>query len=744
MKRKNLLKIPLYLVVFALLAYCERITGLHGFAFAFCVALVFCRENLLLALIPYAVADSLVHFDLYYLAVVSGGVTALLVYSLIAYKAKKKYRIWTNAIVIAVSQIPVFFLFGDSTVLLVKAAVSLPTACVYHYVSVAAAYPVLVRGAKYNLTDREKAFAAVFVIPLGAALAAFNPFGVGFFFFAVIAGSLVISSLGGAGALGYAVAMGIGGAAVTQNPYFLAACAAIGGAVCAFGERNRFLSGIGAEAVYFACCAFLGGEITVKTAVPAAVGCLVAFIPGKAFARAKAYRLSFHGKFALRTLANRDREEVGKKLRGVATAFRRMQGILESESEVVPKPVDLAEALYTECCSECGKKAVCGEKIGVGGKRFLPLATAGMNGGRAVLTDVGEKVGANCVRLPRVIATANAFLRELRIAREKRSGESLGREMVTENLGGTADLLEELASGVSKGFGFDAEREKLIADELACSDVIAGDVAIYDDERITLSVRECDEKKPQLRKIVSAAAGTDMYVSERSDGVNGAVNLVFRPTPVYGVLYGEKSVSAESECGDAKQAVRVASDKLMFVLSDGMGTGADAKKSGVAAISLIETFYRAGFGHKTIFGCVSRLLALRSKETFSALDVAVMDTRTGEIDFIKQGGRESYVFSSGGVSVIEGGALPMGIIEESEPIIVRKKLNGGDMAVMISDGVADRLNATDVAEIIGGLRTLNPQIVAEKIVENALKRKDGHKDDMTAMVLRVVKNGERA
>ena len=63
---------------------------------------------------------------------------------------------------------------------------------------------------------------------------------------------------------------------------------------------------------------------------------------------------------------------------------------------------------------------------------------------------------------------------------------------------------------------------------------------------------------------------------------------------------------------------------------------------------------------------------------------------------------------------------------------------------MISDGVADRLNATDVAEIIGGLRTLNPQIVAEKIVENALKRKDGHKDDMTAMVLRVVKNGERA
>lgn len=742
MKRKDLLKLPLYLVLYALLAFCEKKTGLHGLALANCVALVFCRENLLLALFPYALATALVHFDLYYAAVVAAGTFCVFVYAFIAYKTKKKYRIWANAIVITVAQTPVFFLFGGTTELLVKAAISPLVACVYHYVALAAEYPVLVRGAKYNLTDREKAFAAIFIVPFGAALAAFNPFGVGFFYFSVIAGALIISAIGGVSALGYAVAMGIGGAAMSQDPFPLAVCSAIGGAICVFGETSKYASGIGAAAAYFACAYFFGGEITVKTAVPAAVACLVAFVPGKAFARARAYRQSYYGRFALRTLANRDREEVGRKLTGVATAFRRMQGILEVESEVVPKPSDLAQALFVECCADCGKRAICREKLGDGGKRFFALSTAGMRSGRAVLTDVDEKLGANCVRLPRAIATTNAFLRELGAARERRSGEALGREMVTENLGGTADLLEELAATVGKGFGFDVEREKRITDELACSDVIAGDAAIYDDERITLTVRECDEKKPELRKIVSDAAGTDMYVSERSVGVNGAVNLVFRPTPCYGVLYGEKSISAERECGDAKQAVRVAPDKLMFVLSDGMGTGEDAKKSGVAAISLIETFYRAGFEHKTIFGCVSRLLALRSKETFSALDVAVMDTRTGEIDFIKQGGRESYVVTGNGISVIEGGALPMGIIEESEPIIVRKKLNGGDMAVLISDGVADRLNATDMAEIIGGLRTLNPQILAEKIVENAAKRKDEHPDDMTAMVLRVVKNGK--
>ena len=181
-------------------------------------------------------------------------------------------------------------------------------------------------------------------------------------------------------------------------------------------------------------------------------------------------------------------------------------------------------------------------------------------------------------------------------------------------------------------------------------------------------------------------------------------------------------------------------DKLLFVLSDGMGTGEKAHETGADTIALVETFYRAGFSHSAIFSCVAKLLAMRTEETFSALDVAVMDTRTGEFDFIKQGGRESYVFSKRGVERIEGGALPMGIVGESEPITVRRRTENGDLIVLLSDGVADRLSESDLTEIVGSLQTLNPQVIAEKIVENALKKTDAHADDLTAMVIRVVKN----
>ena len=177
----------------------------------------------------------------------------------------------------------------------------------------------------------------------------------------------------------------------------------------------------------------------------------------------------------------------------------------------------------------------------------------------------------------------------------------------------------------------------------------------------------------------------------------------------------------------------------MFVLSDGMGTGTQAEKTAETAAHLIESFYKAGFDHKTVFGCASRLLSLRKNEDFSALDIMVADTRNGEFDFIKQGGRESYIISDGAMETIDGGTLPLGIIEDAEPLVVHKKLKGGDFIIMISDGVADRLSYADMTELLAHVKSLNPQIIADAITFEAHNR-PGKADDMTAIVVRVVRN----
>ena len=174
MSKKKIVNLLFYLFVGALLAFFEKKTGLFGVGLAFVVALVFCRENVLLALLPYALVSAAVHFSLWYLVVLAAGILCVLAYVLIHVRAKRKYRLWANIIVLAVSQIPVFFLFGGTTEQIVKAAVSPVFAAVFNYVCVVATYPVLVRGMRYRFTDRERVFAMLFLLPLAAGAASFD------------------------------------------------------------------------------------------------------------------------------------------------------------------------------------------------------------------------------------------------------------------------------------------------------------------------------------------------------------------------------------------------------------------------------------------------------------------------------------------------------------------------------------------------------------------------------------------
>lgn len=742
MAKKNIASIFIYAFCYALLCLAEKTMGIKGLALAFCLALVFCKENLLITIVPYAVCSGLIHFSLFYAACVLVAGLCVFVLAGIHFKLNKKYRVWANVITISVAQIPVFVLYSTDVKTAIILAIGTIVSLIFHYVCIVAFYPVIVRGLRYRLSKKEVACMGLFVFALGAGLNAIDIFGVKPLFLALSVGLIFISYFDSEKVLALAVSAGAGASLVSGSPFELACAAAMGGAVCIFKCVNKYVSGIGMAGTFFGVNWLFGNGAEWIAVIPVLAGSLSVLIPERAFNKLKGYKQSYQGKFALRTMVNRDREEVSKKLKCVSSAFKRMESLLIDEQPVEVGADDIVDRVLDVCCKNCGKFAACRQKIGDVRISVKKLAVKGMDNGRVGLLDA-EILGTICIKLSKMVTVTNECVKAIKAKADRKSGIEQGKEMVVENLDGTAELLNELADSVNTGFGFDIETEKKIIEELGYANIIAGDIAIYGNgEKINLSVRECDAKRKDLVNIISDITGTGMHETERESGVNGTVNLVFRPNPNYGVLYGEKSVSKESICGDAKQAVRIANDKLMFILSDGMGTGKDARSTGLNTIALIETFYRAGFGHKTIFNCVSHLLALRTKETFSALDIAIMDTHTGDIDFIKQGGRESYIFTSSGMEIIEGGSLPLGIIEGGEPKIERRKLLENDIAVMISDGVADKLDAADITEIMSGIQTVNPQLICDKIIENAERKNDGRTDDMTVMALRVVRNGE--
>lgn len=87
------------------------------------------------------------------------------------------------------------------------------------------------------------------------------------------------------------------------------------------------------------------------------------------------------------------------------------------------------------------------------------------------------------------------------------------------------------------------------------------------------------------------------------------------------------------------------------------------------------------------------------------------------------------------IEIIESRALPMGIIEDACPTVERKVLFNGDLLIMVSDGVTDALGREGMLELISSAKTVNPQTLADLIIESAVKR--GAEDDVTALCVRV-------
>lgn len=733
-------RVFLYCALFSMLALAEKRFGIFGLSLAFCLALLFCGENVLKSLIPYGFCTSLIHFSLSVLLVVACGVVAVLLLAVIRYRTDKKYRIWAIELAFAVAQIPIFFINALTNEYVTRQALGVVVGMAFCYVCISCCYPFLVRGVRYKISPSELASGVIFLIAICCGISYVDILGVRIVYLISTVTVFIFGAIARSKILPFCAIMGWSAGMVTGRMEEFFFLFLIGLIVYSLYHKNKFFCSAVVLGTFIGLQYLISRTFDLKAIIPLSVACLTVFIPNKYVERLEGERESYQGKFALRTILNRDRTEVKQKLNSVAIALKRMEILLTGEENNEIKPSLIVTRLKETCCHVCPRFAHCKEKLGDVTPLLTKFVKTAFDNGRASMLDADE-MPSFCIKVPKMVNLVNECVNNYKRLREKKSGVEIGKEMIIGNLGGTADLLKELATTIDDGFVFDVKTEEKLIEELGYANVIASDVAIYGTGKVTLSVREKDMKKPQIKEVLSSVVGEKMRETAIQKGVNGVVTLTFRPSPDYGVLYGEKSQGKEDSCGDCTKVIRIDDYRLMFVLSDGMGVGESAQKVGLDTLRLIEHFYKAGFSHKAIFTSISRMLALRTKENFSALDIVIVDTQKGNIDFIKQGGRESYLFTQeGNTEVIEGGTLPLGIIEECQPSIVEKKLNNGDLIVMFSDGIADRLSYADVKEIVNKSSTTNPQIIADDIFNNAQKKCDDRQDDMTVIALRVVKN----
>ncbi len=470
---------------------------------------------------------------------------------------------------------------------------------------------------------------------------------------------------------------------------------------------------------------------------------IAAFLP-EHFYRRGSVLLGRGERNAPQAVVNRARLEIVGKLGYIGDALRKTS---ESLSELGGGDDEkaAAERLATEfsrsLCEGCKGLSDCAAQGG--GDTSLLFRGAierALLTGRATICDLPTYLNGNCGKVKTVLASLNEAAEIYREEKERYALRNEERERLAGEAEGIACVLDVLRRDLRRTVTLDAKKESRILSELRREGIEVSDAMIVEGDGI-VSVAVTMEEESAKDKKVAEALSRAMDMPLLPEGVTrlgaGAVAASYRSAPPFDAIVGQAvRIKEGSEVsGDNRSVTRLSGDRIMIALSDGMGSGEKAGRGSNAAISLVENFYRTGVDEKTVLPLINSLLTMRNDGSFQTLDMCVVDLRTAEADFIKLSAPESVIKRKVGCEIVEGGALPLGILREVKPSISRRKLASGDVVVLATDGVTDAIGADGMMRVAESGRTNNPQTIADNIVRDASYVSQA--DDQTVVALRL-------
>jgi len=176
------------------------------------------------------------------------------------------------------------------------------------------------------------------------------------------------------------------------------------------------------------------------------------------------------------------------------------------------------------------------------------------------------------------------------------------------------------------------------------------------------------------------------------------------------------------------------------MISDGMGSGEAAARESAQTLRLLSRFLAADVRRDLALDTVNELMLARTDcDMFATVDLCVVDLINGTAEFSKLSASRSVILRRGEAIGVDGGRLPLGILEGVRPSVRRVKLEPGDVIVMASDGVMDALPADELDDLLLRNAHLPPEILAETIVTTIDSMNAAHRDDLTLLACTITR-----
>ena len=484
---------------------------------------------------------------------------------------------------------------------------------------------------------------------------------------------------------------------------------------------------------------FLGAEGETWRAGCALIACLAVLILPREWMERMGQALNrrrFCEQNAARAM-DRLKTRLAQEVEEAARLCGALSGLFDPDQAEERFIVDWPLGAARRVCMGCEGRVLCQRDQGEFDKAVLHLLSA---------YDRGEPVrpltpmDSHCKFFREIMASAyqsynQAFVHEAGLRRAAEQYAYMNRQ-----LGGVSALLSLLATRLREDRWGDEQVEGELLTYLVRRGFAPLSVdAFYSNRRLCLSIRLSSRGQVDGTAL-AAAVGKKFHRTMRLIGTQREEDgAVFEMEALKGLTARMARISLpedeESVCGDETGELRMPSGKVVYAVSDGMGSGEEANRESRAAIDLLFDQFRLGVERELIYENVNRLLMARGeREVYATLDAASIDLVTGEAEMVKFGAPPTCLVRGGNVRTLSGEALPCGIVDEARPYVHRIRLRQRDRLVFCTDGVYDLLGKDLEAELKKA-----PARPLERLAEDLMEvaRQKGQRDDMTVMVVEV-------
>lgn len=458
------------------------------------------------------------------------------------------------------------------------------------------------------------------------------------------------------------------------------------------------------------------------------------------------------GAFALPLQAGRGesglRHLVAGRLGGMSRAYRDLYDIAQEAAASAENDSDISKVFdrtSDRVCVHCALKEECWVKNYNDTLNAMNDASIKMQQrGRLECADFPKHFMERCLSVHEFTEVVNGELRLRNYRRRMKQMIQDERALLLEQYRDFSDVLADSARALDSVNGADPLAERRLIRYLRSLGMEA-DAAVFRDDRGRMhaaiesrSIGKLMDQNDFLDDL-SAVLGVRLCIPERQLKEDSLILLEAEPLSAsVGIAAVRKR--GETVSGDRGTYFKTDTGQLCVILSDGMGSGAEAADGSISAIRILEQFLRAGVAPSAAMKLLNSIALARDENHwgYATVDLMCIDLFTGDACFYKYGAAPSYVKYGNIIRKIKSKSFAAGLKYENgkAPDVMHMRMKPGSIAVIASDGVISDGKDLWLRRLLEHTTAEDMKTLAGGVIKTAV-REYGRNDDMTALAVKV-------